>query len=182
MDFSTTIVPVTVSKEQNKQMKNAFSLFTVFCLTLLFTACSNNEPAAPDNSEEYLVFGYFSQFCSNCDKTMFKLTRASLAYDSFQSDFNWPEYDFNQEGLLSQSDHNNAIQLLDLLPDDLKNTDKAILGCPDCTDQGGFYIEFPLNGEIRKVVVDPFDSDDQTEDIVAYKNAMQVILALIEQD
>lgn len=161
-------------------MRSVSSVLIILALFLISVACSNDDGPSQNDPEEYLLFGRFSLFCDDCDKRIYKLTRTSLAYDTFQSGFNWSDYSFNQDGTSPESDHSNAIQLLDLLPGDLRSINKDILGCPDCADQGGYYLEFPQNGEIKKVVIDTSDSDDQTEDIVAYKNAMQIILALMD--
>ena len=61
-------------------------------------------------------------------------------------------------------------------PAELLNSDNKKYGCPDCHDQGGVYIEIIEGNESRKFVLDPVDTDDQSEEIVTFKKAVQGVL------
>ncbi|WP_420387085.1 hypothetical protein [Roseivirga sp.] len=133
---------------------------------------------AESNGEEYLIFGTFHGHCLPCENTMYKVTRTDLTFDDM-SLFPGLTYQFSKDGQLSTTDFNNSIQLLDLLPSAIKEADKEVYGCPDCADQGGYYLEFIQHGEIKRVILDTSDTEDQSEDMVNFKDAMSVIIQII---
>ena len=100
--------------------------------------------------EQYLIFGEFYGECQgdDCVKT-FKLTKTHLYRDTKKqygaSDFNFKEMNADLfekvEGLESH------------LPLELLNENETI-GCPDCLDQGGYYIEFVHEGHVYNWRVD----------------------------
>lgn len=149
------------------------AVFIIACEDQIQSTTGENGPA------EYIVFGNFYGHCYPCENTMYKVTRNELTFDEME---NFPrlDYQFVRDGEKSDSDFNNSVQLLDLLPQALKQTNKEIFGCPDCADQGGYYLEFVSNGKVKKILLDSSDSDDQSQEVVSFKNAMASIIQVIK--
>lgn len=156
---------------------------TLIALLAIFTlsACNKDspEPAVPD-SPDYLVFGRFASGMSSESSQLFRVSLSTFEQDIVTDFFPRLDYEFESEITMSQADWSNARQLIDLLPQSLIETEFHIYGCPDCADQGGYFLEFGSNGEGKKVLLDINDTADQTPDIVAFKNAMATLLLLWE--
>lgn len=149
------------------------AFFIIACEDQIKNTSGENSP------EEYMVFGNFHGHCLPCENTMYKVTRSELTFDQMEQ-FPRLDYQFAKDGEKSQSDFNNSVQLLDLLPQTLKQTDKEVFGCPDCADQGGYYLEFVINGKVKKILLDSSDSDDQSQEVVNFKNAVASIIQVIK--
>jgi len=153
----------------------------VLFLAMVIMACENDtEPdGLVESSEiEYLVFGRFSSGMGGGDSQMFRVTRTDFTQEVVEPFFARLDYEYNPEITMTDADRNNAQQLIDLLPTELVDSPKDTYGCPDCYDQGGFYLEFGNEAERKKMLLDPDDSDDQSTEIVAYKEAIATLLLL----
>ena len=76
---------------------------------------------------------------------------------------------------LSKDKYNLAKQLLDQLPDYLKNASSSNFGCPDCRDQGKYYIEIKENSSIKKFQIDT-DTSQVPGEIRAYVAKLESVL------
>lgn len=117
-------------------------LYTYALCGLFLIGCSkknNDDDGIQDGAS--LIFGFYAGECSGDCSDVYFLDESSLAVDE---DNRFPTNDFfvgNFRGL-PQSDFNNSIELLALLPPELLNETDPVLGCPDCADQGGYYLEY----------------------------------------
>lgn len=163
-----------VNKAQ--KMKHRFLGLLMLCLVF---ACSEDDPVPPvDITANYLVFGQFASGMNQEDSQLFRVDRSTFEKDVVNDVFPRLNYEFEAEITMSEAEKNNAQQLIDLLPDDLLQSTVDTFGCPDCHDQGGYFLEFGDGQQRKKILLDIVDTQDQTEDIIAYKNAMATLLLL----
>ena len=65
--------------------------------------------------------------------------------------------------------------LLDKFPNTLLESEIDVYGCPDCWDQGGFYLRLISEEEDRIWMIDT-RNDEQNQEIIDYKNKVNEIL------
>jgi len=160
-------------------MKKLILVFGLI-IAIFIIACEDqiNKVQTESTASGYLVFGSFHGHCLPCKNTMYKVSRTELTFDEMEH-FPGIEYQFSKDGNKENTDFNNSIQLLDLLPEAIMNAEKQVYGCPDCADQGGYYLEFMVNGEVKRVILDTSDTEDQSEEMVSFKNALSTIIQII---
>lgn len=125
-------------------MKNLLLLFVV---TLFLGACNNDNENHDD--DEYLIFGHYFGECQGEEcLEYFRVTETTLI-----------EYEDNcSPGILSSCIPDNeelsaakfeyAKDLIDDFPEELYD-EMTTIGCPDCGDQGGLYLEIRKDDNIR---------------------------------
>lgn len=62
------------------------------------------------------------------------------------------------------------------LPSALINSESHVLGCPDCSDGGGIYIETKINDEIRYWFIDKQRVPSGLEEFVTLVNEKLTLL------
>ncbi len=110
-------------------------------LTVTLSAC--NESESPSiSSNDYLIFGRFAGFCigENCVR-IFKLDSNQLAEDTLDKYPGRTDFYAGEFVKISDSKHEIALALLDGFPQEILNETDTVFGCPDCADQGGYYLE-----------------------------------------
>lgn len=123
-------------------MKTIKILGTLLFAMLLFSC--KKEVKNPQTEVDYLVFGHFYGFCIGSETCIeiFKLNDEQLFEDSKDQ---LPDrtnfYDGNYLAL-DQSKFEQVKDLMGYFPENLLNETDTVFGCPDCADQGGFYIEY----------------------------------------
>jgi len=152
-------------------MKNLLK-FT-FLLSLLWGSCTKEEFDGQLNAGEYLTFGKYHFECGGNCTNLFKIEKGQL----FQDDLDWgllDEIPF-QSVPLDNSKFEIAKILIEEFPNDLLESGKRKYGCPDCVDQGGFYVELKDGGERNIWLIDVLD-DEQNQSIINYKLKIDEIL------
>ena len=124
-------------------------------LALVPFACADNDiNNGQPRSGEYLVFGdYYGMCAGNCVR-MYLLNDHSLFEDSRK---HYPTQPGTYEGNFSIDRGDKLEEVKDSLtqiPDALLRSDNIVLGCPDCSDGGGLYIETKVDGQIRYWFID----------------------------
>jgi len=128
-------------------VKIALLVFTsLTCIT-----CSDNDDEVELSDGNYLIFGHFYGHCfgDECIET-FKLTSSDLFEDSLD-DYAHESYSFNKLGV---EKFNKSKHLLSFIPPELLVEKKDFIGCPDCADQGGIYIEYKNGDSIQAWKID----------------------------
>ncbi len=122
----------------------------LFLISFILLGCSSEDNTALNN-EDYLIFGHFYGFCvgENCIEIL-KLTNDTLYEDSND---NYGINPLNFEPL-DNSKFKLAEDLMLYFPEKLLTENEAIIGCPDCADGGGLYIEYSKNGIIKHWKID----------------------------
>lgn len=130
-------------------MKKTF----VFLALLAVLGCKKESATSPD----YFVFGYAYGFCAGNCVTVFKLEGDNLFADddaSYQTLGENQEIPF-QAGSLSAEKVNLAKALRAQIPTGLYNEPDGNVGCPDCRDQGLYYIKIKTGNTVREWRIDP---------------------------
>ena len=137
-------------------MKHFLVFLLMLCSLLNCTATDNTEI----NKNDYIIFGHFHGKCvgKSCIEN-YKLTSDTL-YEDLKNDYSHTEYEFVA---LNNDTFNQVKNLLDFFPSKLLNEKESVLGCPDCADQGGIYIELSKEG-----VVKSWRIDSQKEAVPSY--------------
>ena len=122
-------------------------------LTLVFSCglligCSNDDSV---KSEDFLVFGHFYGMCEGegCVET-FKLTETELLED-VNDDYLGSDLNFQK---LENEKFEKVKDLMDYFPNELLSENETILGCPDCADGGGLFIQYYRDGSVKSWRID----------------------------
>ena len=100
---------------------------------------------------DHFIFGLsFSQCEADCAR-FFLIKKNSLYADEMENGSDKLKFKYNA---LSDEKFKMAEQLRAGLPAVLKNSASATFGCPDCRDQGSFYIELKENSKMRIFKID----------------------------
>lgn len=152
--------------------KSHLTLFFLVTLSAMIMMLSCTQPAEDD----YFIFGHSFGLCGGeeCVET-FKIIDNQIFEDTEDNYGNKGPYDFE---LLDKSSYNLANHLQSMLPDELKNEDDVI-GCPDCYDQGGIYIEIMRNKEKSSWWMD-MDSKNLPDYLHSFKDTVAATIRAIQ--
>ncbi len=119
-------------------MKKALLLLLV--VTSMFSCKKEVDKASLE--ADYLIFGYFSCFCTDCCNDGYKITDGEL----FKGEkIAQKQYQFESTPL-DASKYEAAKKLIDELPDGLFADTGKLLGCGGCLDQPVYYVEYKKDG------------------------------------
>jgi len=124
-----------------------------------FYNCTSND-SIEINKKDYIIFGHFHGMCigENCIEN-FKLTGDTL-YEDLKNDYSHTDFEFVA---MNNDKFEQVKNLMDFFPSKLLNEKESVLGCPDCADQGGLFIELSKNG-----IVKSWRIDSQKEAVPSY--------------
>ncbi len=148
----------------------------LFLFSFIFLGCSSEDETKPNN-DDYLIFGHFYGFCvgENCIE-IFKLTNNTLYEDSND---NYSINPLNFEPLESTK-FELVKDLMLYFPEKLLTENEDIIGCPDCADGGGLYIEYSKNGIVKHWKIDQMKMNVPTY-LHAFMDMLNEKIALINQ-
>lgn len=148
----------------------------LFLFIFILLGCSS-EDETNLNNDDYLIFGHFYGFCvgENCIE-IFKLTNNTLYEDSND---NYSINPLNFEPLESTR-FELVKDLMLYFPEKLLTENKDIIGCPDCADGGGLYIEYSKNGIVKHWKIDQMKMNVPTY-LHAFMDKLNEKIALINQ-
>ena len=126
-------------------------LILAFSCVLLLMSCGDDK-----SEREFIIFGHIYGFCfgEQCIE-IFKLTDDAL-YEDRKDEYQASEFDFER---LDDSTFDEVKDLKAFFPEELLDDDRTVIGCPDCYDQGGYYIEVEENGIKRSWFIDTNKAD-----------------------
>ncbi len=113
----------------------------------LLTTCKKAELKG-----EYFVFGESYNMSIGDGVTLFLLKNGNLYPDNMDRYTN-EEWTFKNDKL-SKDKYKLAKQLLDELPNYFNDNPSATFGCPDCADQGAYYIKIGERNSIKTFYID----------------------------
>jgi len=154
-------------------MKNYPIVFLGILFVLLLGACQKESVEYTFGDEDYVIFGKYYGECMGDCVHLYRLTTSEL----FEDDQEWgvpDEFPFFSTSMAS-SKFEAAKHLLGSIPKDLKSASQSTYGCPDCADQGGFYLELMEDGEKRKWHIDVWD-EGQSSEIINYKAQIDLVV------
>lgn len=153
----------------------------LLCLLIFaFLSLSACDDATTELEQDgYMIFGRYAGFCVGDCFTVFKVTPSDLVEDQTSEHFTGDSYEFVPGRVLSTTELGLAKVLLSKIPQELLLTDKEAYGCPDCADQGGFYISFSLQGVEKSLRLDTRQTDDQSQEILTFKEQLSEVIETI---
>jgi hypothetical protein len=103
------------------------------------------------NEQDVLVFGHFYGECfgESCIET-FKLTNTKL-YEDTMDDYTGQQLAFIE---LTNEKFEAVKNLIDYFPSQLLSETKTVIGCPDCADGGGLFIQHYGNSIVKSWRID----------------------------
>lgn len=128
-------------------------------LLVIALACNEEDnelnPENLKNEDISIVFGnYFGFTAGGPEVNIFLLTNESVSADTNKKYPNWSEkYDANYQ-LLGATEFNKVSFLLDADFSPLLVQADTVIGCPDCADGGGIYVEYNTNTINRHWLID----------------------------
>ena len=127
-------------------------MMMMIMIASVFSSCRDEKI---NESEEYLIFGHFYGFCvgDHCIQ-IYKLNNEGLYEDQNKT---YPRYDQFYDAAFVKLDSKYFEQVNDLkiyFPAQLLNETDTIIGCPDCADGGGLYIEYKTETMHRYWLID----------------------------
>ncbi|MCB0449254.1 hypothetical protein [Mariniflexile maritimum] len=127
--------------------------FLLVCISLL--SCTTND-TGETSKIDYLIFGRFYGMCigKSC-VTNYKLTNSTLFADT-NNDYSHTAFNFVA---LDADKFGQVNDLMDFFPSKLLNEKETVLGCPDCYDQGGVFIQISKNGVVKSWRIDTNKND-----------------------
>lgn len=135
-------------------------LMLLFLANLFFLGCQKEDVTTqplPEVEEDYIVFGQFFGLClgEKCVE-IFKIENEKLFEDTADQ---YPM--INSESPyqgnyieLSQTLYERVSNVKDFFPEELLNETALVIGTPDVTDGGGYYVSIKENGEERHWRID----------------------------
>ncbi len=100
-------------------------------------------------NSDYMIFGHAYGFCRGEDCVeLFKLESGQLYGDRADQ---YPGLDDVYDGhfiVLSEEKYNKAKDLIEKFPQQLFEEEEKRIGCPDCADQGGYYVEYGIGSQV----------------------------------
>lgn len=131
--------------------KSGYSILLMIII-FMFSFCSEENIK---ESKEFLIFGHFYGFClgEQCI-LIFKLENDRLYMDQNKT---YPRYDEFYDASFVELDSKYYERVNDLeiyFPAQLLNESDTIIGCPDCADGGGLYIEYKTETIHRYWLID----------------------------
>ncbi len=128
----------------------AGKLFILTLLIAFISSCSKNDEVEL-NKTDYLIFGHFYGECigTTCVET-YKLTNTKL-YEDTNGNYLGTEFNFVE---LGNDKFHLTKDLIDYFPNQLLNENENVFGCPDCVDQGGLFIQYSKNENVKSWRID----------------------------
>lgn len=140
-----------------KSCMKKLSVLSILCLMLGMFSCSQQEnddlsTAAFTNlgDVDHFVFGTYYGHCRGNCATAFKLQAGGLFADKVDLGYLEPSSTFETSSL-SKAKIDLATKLLEAFPRSLYQEEGDTFGCPDCADQGGFYVEVQVGKSAPRV-------------------------------
>ena len=132
-------------------MSRFLKIVFVITLSYAFLTCSDSDDTVELSNDNYLIFGHFYGFCfgEECIE-IFKLTKSKL-YEDSNDNYAGEPFNFKE---LSNDKFEASKALLSFLPPELLNEKELIIGCPDCADQGGVFIQYKNGNSVHQWRID----------------------------
>jgi len=155
-------------------------LALLIATSALFTSCKK-DTVSSNLGSDFIAFGHFHGFCAGeqCIE-IFKITNLEISED--QKDEYPPRDDFYKGNYqpVKDASWNTISDLVKNIPDSLWTISDPVIGCPDCADQGGFYIEVKRGGDHRFWLIDKSKSA-QPEFLKTYTESVAQAVAILSQ-
>jgi hypothetical protein len=122
-------------------------------LLVIANGCVNHD-TMPGLSEDYLVFGSYYGMCAGNCSNFFLIDNGSLYKIGKGKYPNQSKFDIQDLTKLNDQKYEQVKDLVQDVPSLLFQETQTVIGCPDCADAGGLYIETKVNGERKYWYID----------------------------
>jgi hypothetical protein len=130
---------------------NTVRVITLLAMAVLTASCEKKEAFEIDGAD-YLIFGrYYGECLGEGCVEIYKLTATTLFEDTTDGYAGIGPLNFVE---LTSQQFSDVQGLSDAFPLELLDAGVATLGCPDCADQGGLYIQISDNGNLSSWNID----------------------------
>jgi len=139
-----------------------YTALSILASILLFSSCEKDPP--PSSSVTKFIFGYFNGHCmgEKCIE-LYKLENGHL-YEDLDDKYPVGNKDeISNFTRLPNSLYREVSYLRNIVPAALLQMNDTIIGCPDCADQGGLYIEYHTDTEHKRWILDQYQENVPTE-------------------
>ena len=125
-------------------------LLFLFTIGILIS-CNNADDGIKIIKQNFLIFGHFYGECigEGCVET-YKLTDTQLFEDTID-DYSGQDFNFVE---LENNKYEQVKNLIDSFPIQLLNESDVVIGCPDCADGGGLFIQYSESGNLKSWRID----------------------------
>lgn len=165
-----------------------FRNILLMSLVLVLTNCTD-DITRTDNEEcdcyylteatDAFVFGRYAGFCMGEQCTnLYQLQNGQLFADDMERLMHPDDLVFLPEPL-SEEKYELAKAVLDSLPAALFDEASETIGCPDCADQGGYFIELRTSGETQRWYLDT-NKNNLPQYLVDYARQIDEVLAALK--
>ncbi len=128
-------------------------------------------------SDLSLTFGKYYGFCAGDCVSLYKISGEQLFEDDLMRFSGWDTPVFKSTPMSNQR-YQQAKILLDNFPQDLLQTNVETFGCPNCADQGGYYLEWQKGEVVRRWRIDTNESELPNYLVAYTRQVAQVLDAL----
>lgn len=135
------IVRLSFSNTKKTILRNLIFYFLAALLAITFSSCQDD---SDKNTEPYyIIFGHFYGMCQGeqCVE-IFKVTDKAIFEDSKDNYPNSDDFVKTDFSKLCEEQFQKAQSIISSFPIGILNEPDTVMGCPDCHDQGGLYIEY----------------------------------------
>ncbi len=160
-------------------MKNKIAFLLLFTLTQMAFSCEKDELQA--DAVDYFIFGEFHCFCNpdaGACASLYKYTPGSLIKGEGEA-CNLEEFTYETPSM-DAADVAEAAALLEDVPDELYASKETTFGCPDCADQGGYYVSIKQKGKVKTWRIDT-RTDDLPKFLVPFQQKLAAIINGLQQ-
>jgi hypothetical protein len=151
----------------------AFKSLLLCFMTITFLSCDCDKDNAFPELYEHFIFGSYACECVGQCAWLYQISNEELVMG--EGAFCEPDNYTYHGASLSQDKFAIARRLIDEFPGELLENNEDRFGCPDCHDQGGYYIELSTIGSTRKWSIDT-DVDDLPEFLLDYQKTIHDVL------
>ena len=144
-----------LKNQYSVKKSNVTNTALLIITAIFFLQSCVNEDEFILQSGDYLLFGHFYGECFGEDCIEIFRIEDKVLYED-KSD-NYPTGSDGYSGdfvMLDQELYNKVSDIVLAVPAELSNTESGRIGCPDCADGGGVYLEVRQDGESQYWLID----------------------------
>ena len=162
----------------------AFKLLFLRALTLLIAVAllAGARVYAQRVVLDKLVFGTYYGMCRIDCINIYCVESNQLQKDDSVTygKLDWFYY-FTPTRKMDAAKHKFAKGLLSQVPMELLSRNRTTIGCPDCADQGGIFIQ-AMSGPVSATLkLDITDTEEQSAEVIAFKKKILEAVAYLKQ-
>lgn len=149
-----------------------------FAAALLLSVVSDAQKVVLDR----LVFGTYYGMCRSDCINIYAVESNQLFKDDSATygKLDWFFY-FTPTRKMDAAKHKLAKGLLNQVPMELLSKNRTTIGCPDCADQGGIYIQ-AMSGPVSATLkLDIDDTEEQSAEVIAFKRKLLEVVGYLKQ-